>query len=60
MKRRWAQFTEGQPETQRRPKLPSFTQLRRGDLWDTVGRSQANGQSLPLLAFCLPALKGVH
>ena len=45
-----AQFIEGEPETQRRLKLPSFTQLCRCDLWGTVGRSQAWGQSLPLLA----------
>lgn len=47
-----AQFIEGEPETQRRLKLPSFTQLCRCDLWGTVGRSQAWGQSLPLLALC--------
>lgn len=58
IKTKWGtQFTEEEPETQTCLRLPSFTQLRRGDLWDMVGRSQAQGQSLPLLALCIPSDK---
>lgn len=51
-KRGQAQFIEREPKTQRRLKLPSCTQLYRGDLRGMVGGSQAWGRSLPLLALC--------